>query len=154
MGTMKLQVITLTSLLATINSMPIQKSSTFRIYRPASYYRTIQKHKLNPHDFLTMPRRLNPLDVGLSRRRRNHFQTRPKQRRQTFQRRQRERATRQLVCRKRCDRTCDRVNSPFGECKLPKIEATLNYSLCEGICMLCFNNKVLQLNPQSCSVFS
>merc|ERR1711976_144390 len=156
---MKLQVITLTySLLASYtNSTPLQKSSTFRVNRPAAYYRTIQKHKLNPRDFLILPEKLNPLDVGLSRRRRNHSLHRTHHRQQiknSFLRRRRERATRQLVCRKRCDKTCDRKDSPFGRCKLPKIDETLNYSLCEGVCMLCFNNQVLELNPQSCSVFN
>merc|ERR1712178_187132 len=74
---MKTSLIILTTSLfcniLTTFSNPLQKSTTFRIKRPASYYRTIQKHKLNPRDFLKMPLRIDANDVGYSRRRRNQL---------------------------------------------------------------------------------
>merc|ERR1712241_166298 len=143
-----------------ISTNPLQKSSTtFRIKRPASYYRTIQKHKLNPRDFLRMPAQIDANDIGYSRRRRNqfiHIQKTPVMskisRKEQYLRRRREYGKRQLSCRRTCGSVCEKRN-PFGKCKLPNLKQTLNFSLCEGICMLCQNNKIKDLNINTCSSF-
>merc|ERR1719195_1502929 len=157
-----LRILLTASLFYTILSNPLQKSSstTFRIKRPASYYRTIQKHRLNPRDFLKMPSKIDTSDIGYSRRKRNqinHVQKELKSiskisRQQQYLRRRREYGKRQLNCRRTCGSVCEKRN-PFGKCKLPNLQETLNFSLCEGICMLCQNNKVNDLNVSTCSTF-
>ena len=151
-------IILTTSLFCNILSSPLQKSTTFRIKRPASYYRTIQKHRLNPRDFLKMPVQIEANDIGYSRRRRNQFITHARKpvsrisRQEQYLRRRREHGKRQFKCRRTCGTVCEKRN-PFGKCKLPNLEQTLNFSLCEGICMLCQNNKVNDLNVNTCSTF-
>merc|ERR1711879_437394 len=73
-------------------------------------------------------------------------------RQEQYLRRRREHGKRQLSCRRTCGTVCEKRN-PFGKCKLPNLKQTLNFSLCEGICMLCQNNKVKDLNVNTCSTF-
>merc|ERR1711997_53459 len=155
------RILLTTSLIYNIIANPLQKSSTFRIKRPASYYRTIQKHRLNPRDFLKMPLKIDVNDIGYSRSRRNQLNHAQKNdvrlvskisRQQQYLRRRREYGRRQLNCRRTCGTVCEKRN-PFGKCKLPNLKQTLNFSLCEGICMLCQNNKVNDLNVNTCSTF-
>merc|ERR1711971_320336 len=147
----------------TVISKHLQKSTTFRINRPTSYYRTIQKHQLNPRDFLKLPKNFDINDVGYSRRRRNHFASRPTkkianskvsklERQQNYIRKRRDFVKRQFSCRRTCGLVCEKRN-PFGKCKLPNVKNTLNFSLCEGVCMLCQNNMVTELNGKTCSTF-
>ena len=160
---MKAQIIRavhLSSLISFYSSTPLQKSSTFRINRPASYYRSIQKHKLNPRDFLSMPKNIDFNDVGFSRRKRNQFlgqsnkpsKTSRQEIQQTYIRKRREFVKRQFTCRRTCGTVCEKKN-PFGKCQLPNLQQTLNFSLCEGICMLCQNNQIRNLNGRTCSTF-
>jgi len=147
----------------TVTSTPLQKSTSFRINRPASYYRTIQKHQLNPRDFLTLPKNFDVNDVGYSRKRRNHFASRPNSKKinskiskfelqQNYIRKRRDHVKRQFLCRRTCGTVCEKRN-PFGKCKLPNLKHTLNFSLCEGVCMLCQNNLVNRLNGKTCFIF-